>query len=170
MRASVSRKTSPFSAAAGAARKAVALPKVRSSKSAILDGGILHLPGNSVTLLALYYTLPCKYCEEISRKDEQVTSRLDQGWSAPRSQPPRTTSAELYRRAFHVPSRRLRFEGTFHVFAKVLAKTFHFCAAVYVRLPLTYICAKISRPEQGRILSLIVHCALAQDINGCAGE
>ena len=29
------------------------------------------------------------------------------------------------------------------------AKTFHFCAAIYVRLPLTYICAKISRSAQG---------------------
>ena len=33
-----------------------------------------------------------------------------------------------------------------------------------VRLSLTYIRAKISRPEQGRISSLIAHCALAQDI------
>ena len=38
------------SAAAGAARKAVALPKVRSPKSAVFGGGILHLPGCSVTL------------------------------------------------------------------------------------------------------------------------
>ena len=32
-----------------------------------------------------YYTLLCKHCEEVSRKNEQVTSRHDQGWSAPRS-------------------------------------------------------------------------------------
>ena len=51
-RASVSRKTSPLSAAAGAARKAVALPKVTLGKSAILP--------------RFYYTLSCKHCEEIS--------------------------------------------------------------------------------------------------------
>ena len=34
---------------------------------------------------ALYYILLCKYCEAISCKHEKVTSRHDQGWSAPRS-------------------------------------------------------------------------------------
>ena len=34
---------------------------------------------------ALYYTLLCKYCEEVSRTDGKVTSRHDRGWSAPRS-------------------------------------------------------------------------------------
>ena len=85
---------------------------------------------------------------------------------------PQAAATSATRRAMHgwtsghftCPLVALRFEGTFHVFDNKLAKTFHFCAAVYVRLPLTYICAKISRPEQGRILSLIAHCALAQDI------
>ena len=82
--------------------------------------------------VAGYYTLSCKYCEEVSRTDGKVTSRHDQGWSAPRSQPPRLRCAALrqYEQTFHVPSRRLRIEGTFHVFANSLAKTFHFCAAV----------------------------------------
>ena len=56
-----------------------------------------------------------------------------------------------------------RFKSTFHVFDNELAKTFHFCAADIHSLTAHYICAKISRPEQGRILSLIAHCALAQD-------
>ena len=46
-----------------------------------------------------------------------------------------------------------RIKSAFHVFA--LAKTFHFCAAIYVRLPLTYICAKISRSERRGTLSFI---------------
>ena len=43
-------------------------------------------------------------------------------------------------------------------------KTFHFCAAVYVRLPLTYICAKISRPAPPNIACAYFGCSAAQVI------
>ncbi len=46
------------------------------------------------------------------------------------------------------------------------AKTFHFCAAVYVRLPLTYIRAKISRPQPPNIVCAYFGCSAAQDIKG----
>ena len=64
------------SAAARAARKAVALLKVRSPKSAVFGGGILHFIG--VQRHAARALLR-KYCEEISRKNEQVTSRHIKG-------------------------------------------------------------------------------------------
>ena len=56
---------------------------------------------------------------------------------------------------FTCPLVALRIEGTFHVFANVLAKTFHFCAADIHSLTAHYICAKISRPERHGTLSLI---------------
>ena len=58
--------------------------EVRSPKSAVFGGGILHLPGCSVTLPALYCILLCKYCKEISQTNGKVTSRRVRG-GAPRA-------------------------------------------------------------------------------------
>ena len=123
------------------------------------------------------------YCVSIAKRLAEKTNKLLQGLirggaprapgAASRCRPalwvqhyiliaPQAAATSAMRRAmpgsmsghFTCPLVALRFEGTFHVFAKVLAKTFHFCAAVYVRLSLTYICAKISRLQRHGILSL----------------
>ena len=129
----------------------------------------IRVQRHAADFAALYLTLLYKYCEEISRKNEQVTSKLDQGWSAPRSQPPRPRCAVLCTAVWADISRALSslcgLRAHF-TFLPCEAKTFHFCAAVYVRLPLTYICAKISRPQPPNIACAYFGCSAAQDIKG----
>ena len=117
-RASVSRKTSPLSAAAGAARKAVAMPKDTLGKSAILPRFYHTVFGCSVThcrsrkarfSVAGYYTYPgaalcCRFCRafitlyrvSIAKRLAENTNKLLQGLirgGAPRA--PVTLSALL---------------------------------------------------------------------------
>ena len=112
------------------------------------------------------------YCVSIAKRLKERRKsyfKAYQGCSG--TLPPRAPSRHARRARscsvvhFTCPLVALRFEGTFHVFANVLAKTFHFCAADIYSLTAHYICAKISRPAQGRTLSFIAHCALVQDIS-----
>ena len=151
--------------------------EVRSPKSAVFGGGKSNFQlGCNVTLpprapgaapRCPRFIALCRV--SIAKRLAEKTNKLLQGLI--RGGAPRAPSRHARRARscivvhFTCPLVAERFKSTFHVFANVLAKTFHFCAAVYVRLPLTYIRAKISRPEQGRTSSLIAHCALAQDIN-----
>ena len=128
-----------------------------------------------VTLPALYCTLPCKNCEEISRKDEQVTSRHIMGAAA--RCPPRTTSAELYRRAFHVPSLCARkcFTLRSHIsgcsgtlplqFQTAPQAAFTFCRSAQCNYSIRLLRQNISRPEPPNIFIAFRSCLAAQDIS-----
>ena len=101
---------------------------------------ILEVTLGKSAILPRFITL-C--CVSIAKSFAENTEKLLQGTirgGAPRAPgaaarcPPRLRCAALRQdeQTFHVPSRRLRFEGTFHVFAFARQKHFTFARLAYL--------------------------------------